>query len=106
MREIKAAAFSHLSDSDASKSDASKPTRQNQASKNAEPVFTRQKSGILSIQSTDHHKRKPSCPVAPQPDPEVLITDNAILVLTHLNQVSGSRYQKSKTSGKHPCSSA
>ncbi|EQA1140091.1 TPA: hypothetical protein HLU11_13200 [Escherichia coli] len=41
---------------------------------------------------------KPSCPVAPQPDPEVLITDNAILVLTHLNQVSGSRYQKSKTS--------
>jgi uncharacterized phage protein (TIGR02220 family) len=28
----------------------------------------------------------------------VLITDNAILVLTHLNQVSGSRYQKSKTS--------
>ena len=28
----------------------------------------------------------------------MLITDNAILVLTHLNQVSGSRYQKSKTS--------
>lgn len=42
--------------------------------------------------------KKPICPVAPQPDPEVLITDNAILVLTHLNQVSGSRYQKSKTS--------
>ncbi|MCV2510178.1 conserved phage C-terminal domain-containing protein [Leclercia pneumoniae] len=41
---------------------------------------------------------KPSCPVASQPDPEVTITDNAILVLTHLNQVSGSRYQKSKTS--------
>nr|DAM44259.1 MAG TPA: hypothetical protein [Caudoviricetes sp.] len=49
---------------------------------------------------SDHHKQiiNPSCPVAPQPDPEVLITDNAILVLTHLNQVSGSRYQKSKTS--------
>ncbi|MFZ5276228.1 conserved phage C-terminal domain-containing protein [Enterobacter roggenkampii] len=42
--------------------------------------------------------KNPICPVAPQPDPEVLITDNAILVLTHLNQVSGSRYQKSKTS--------
>lgn len=42
--------------------------------------------------------KNPSCPVAPQPDPEVLITDNAILVLTHLNKVSGSRYQKSKTS--------
>lgn len=46
----------------------------------------------------DIQTNKPSCPVAPQPDPEVLITDNAILVLTHLNQVSGSRYQKSKTS--------
>ncbi|ENX4469920.1 conserved phage C-terminal domain-containing protein [Enterobacter roggenkampii] len=42
--------------------------------------------------------KNPICPVAPQPDPEVLITDDAILVLTHLNQVSGSRYQKSKTS--------
>lgn len=42
--------------------------------------------------------KNPICPVATQPDPEVLITDNAILVLTHLNQVSGSRYQKSKTS--------
>ncbi|HIC6969817.1 TPA: conserved phage C-terminal domain-containing protein, partial [Salmonella enterica subsp. enterica] len=31
-------------------------------------------------------------------DPEVMITDQAIEVLTHLNQVSGSRYQKSKTS--------
>lgn len=41
---------------------------------------------------------KPLCPVAAQPDPEVLITDQAIDVLTHLNQVSGSRYQKSKTS--------
>ncbi|MDJ7445198.1 conserved phage C-terminal domain-containing protein, partial [Salmonella enterica] len=49
---------------------------------------------------TDHHKQiiKPSCPVAEQPDPEVMITDQAIEVLTHLNQVSGSRYQKSKTS--------
>ncbi|MBJ8388611.1 conserved phage C-terminal domain-containing protein, partial [Citrobacter cronae] len=27
-----------------------------------------------------------------------VITDQAILVLTHLNQISGSRYQKSKTS--------
>ncbi|HAU5610514.1 conserved phage C-terminal domain-containing protein [Citrobacter freundii] len=42
--------------------------------------------------------KKTSCPVAQQPDPEVVITDQAILVLTHLNQISGSRYQKSKTS--------
>lgn len=49
---------------------------------------------------SDHHKQiiKPSCPVAAQPDPEVVITDQAIEVLTHLNQVSGSRYQKSRTS--------
>lgn len=49
---------------------------------------------------TDHHKQisKPSCQVAAQPDPEVEITDSAIEVLTHLNQVSGSRYQKSRTS--------
>lgn len=46
----------------------------------------------------DKQTNKPLCPVASQPDPEVLITDKAILVLTHLNQVSGSRYQKSKTS--------
>ena len=50
-----------------------------------------------TTESTTENK-KPSCPVASQPDPEVTITDNAILVLTHLNQVSGSRYQKSKTS--------
>lgn len=50
-----------------------------------------------TTESTTENKT-PSCPVASQPDPEVLITDNAILVLTHLNQVSGSRYQKSKTS--------
>ncbi|ORJ47569.1 hypothetical protein B2M27_25315 [Kluyvera intermedia] len=49
---------------------------------------------------------KPSCPVAAQPDsvvveepdPEVLITDQAIQVLNHLNTVAGSRFQKSKTS--------
>lgn len=44
---------------------------------------------------------KSSCPVAAQPDPEVVITDSAIEVLTHLNQVSGSRYQKSRTSLEH-----
>lgn len=49
---------------------------------------------------TDHHKQisKPSCPVAAQPDREIVLTDLAIEVLTHLNQVSGSRFQKSRTS--------
>lgn len=50
-----------------------------------------------TTESTTENKTH-SCRVASQPDHEVLITDNAILVLTHLNQVSGSRYQKSKTS--------
>nr|HAM4953503.1 transcriptional regulator [Escherichia coli] len=38
------------------------------------------------------------CPVASQPDREVLITDQAKQVLTHLNQVTNSRYQVSTTS--------
>lgn len=52
--------------------------------------------------SLDPSSKKPSCrvPADPddKPDPEVVITDNAIEVLTHLNQVSGSRFQKSKSS--------
>ena len=52
--------------------------------------------------SLDPSYKKPSCrvPADPddKPDPEVVITDNAIEVLTHLNQVSGSRFQKSKSS--------
>lgn len=38
------------------------------------------------------------CPVASQPDREVLITDQAKLVLNHLNKVTNSRYQVSTTS--------
>ncbi|EDV1841521.1 hypothetical protein ATS51_004802 [Salmonella enterica subsp. enterica serovar Brazil] len=45
--------------------------------------------------------KKTSCPVAPQPDPEVVITDQAILVLSHLNQTTGSRFQVCKTSLEH-----
>lgn len=42
--------------------------------------------------------KNPSCPVAPQPDREVLITDQAKQVLIHLNQVTNSRYQICTTS--------
>ncbi|HDC4269805.1 conserved phage C-terminal domain-containing protein [Enterobacter kobei] len=42
--------------------------------------------------------KKPICPVAPQPDGDVLITDQAKQVLTHLNQVTSPRYQVSTTS--------
>ncbi|MFT0667817.1 conserved phage C-terminal domain-containing protein, partial [Enterobacter hormaechei subsp. xiangfangensis] len=42
--------------------------------------------------------KNPICPVAPQPDGDVLITAQAKQVLTHLNQVTSSRYQVSTTS--------
>lgn len=42
--------------------------------------------------------KNPICPVAPQPDRDVLITDQAKQVLTHLNHVTSSRYQISTTS--------
>ena len=42
--------------------------------------------------------KNPICPVASQPDRDVLITDQAKQVLTHLNQVTSSRYQVSTTS--------
>jgi len=42
--------------------------------------------------------KNPICLVAPQPDGDVLITDQAKQVLTHLNQVTSSRYQVSTTS--------
>ena len=100
--KLQAAAFSHLSDFDASKSDASKTdASKSEASKNDEKggFHPSESGGDPSVNiTTDPSVKKPSCPVAPQPDPEVTITDNAILVLNHLNLVSGSRYQKSKTS--------
>lgn len=42
--------------------------------------------------------KNPICQVAPQPDGDVLITDQAKQVLTHLNHVTSSRYQVSTTS--------
>ncbi|WP_196088262.1 conserved phage C-terminal domain-containing protein [Citrobacter freundii] len=101
--KLQAAAFSQPSDSDTSKSDASKfdasKTDPSKSGKNG--CFDPSESGgDPSVKSTQDPQvtSKPSCPVAVQPDPEVVITDQAILVLSHLNQTSGSRYQKSKTS--------
>ena len=106
--KLQAAAFSHLSDSDPSNSDASKSdasesdTSKFEASKNnAGGSFDPSESGgDPSVKSTTDPQvnSKPSCPVAAQPDPEVVLTDFAIEVLSHLNLTSGSRYQKSKTS--------
>ncbi|ENG2552676.1 TPA: conserved phage C-terminal domain-containing protein [Citrobacter farmeri] len=100
--KLQTVAFAHLSDSDPSKSDASKSDPSKfEASKSGQNggFHPSESGGDPSVNSTtDPSGKKPSCPVASQPDPEMAITDNAILVLTHLNQVSGSRFQKSKTS--------
>ncbi|EBS6395128.1 GntR family transcriptional regulator [Salmonella enterica subsp. enterica serovar Emek] len=101
--KLQAAAFSQLSDSDTSKSDASKfdasKTDPSKSVKNG-GFDPSESGGDPSVKSKQDPQvtSKPSCPVAAQQDPEVVITDQAILVLTHLNQISGSRYQKSKTS--------
>ena len=50
-----------------------------------------------TTESTTENKT-PSCPVASQPDRDVLITDQAKQVLVHLNHVTNSRYQVSTTS--------
>ena len=101
--KLRAAAFSQLSDSDTSKSDASKfDASKTDPSKSCKKggFDPSESGGDPSVKSTQDPQvtSKPTCPVAAQPDPEVVITDQAILVLTHLNQISGSRYQKSKTS--------
>lgn len=100
--KLRAAAISQLSESDTSNSDTSNsdPSKIEASKSSKNSGFDPSESGgDPSVKSTtDPSDKKPYCPVATQPDPEVVITDNAILVLTHLNQVSGSRYQKSKTS--------
>ena len=104
-------AFSHLSESDASKYDASKsdPSKFD-ASKNSNngSFHPSESGGDPSVKSTtDPSDKKPSCQVAQQPDdesggkkpdPEVLLTDNSKSVLKHLNQVSGSRFQNCSAS--------
>lgn len=106
--KLREAAFSHLSESDASKSDPSK----SDASKSDPSKFEASKSskkggfdpsesgGDPSVKSKQEPQvtSKPSCPVAAQPDPEVVITDQAGQVLSYLNQTTGSRYQVCSTS--------
>lgn len=64
-------------------------------------AFIRSKcTDVLTENTTENTTdiKNPICPVAPQPDGDVLITDQAKQVLTHLNQVTSSRYQVSTTS--------
>lgn len=113
VKKLQAAAFAHLSDSDASKSDPSKPDASKSDASDSDPSkFEASKSsktggfdpsesgGDPSVNSKQDPqvKTKPLCQVSAKPDPEVVITDNAKLVLAHLNQATGSRYQVCKTS--------
>ncbi|HFK4066592.1 conserved phage C-terminal domain-containing protein [Kluyvera ascorbata] len=99
--KLRTAAFSQLPESDTSKSDASKfdASKSDPSKSGNNGGFDPSESGgDPSVKSTtDPSDKKPSCPAAAQPDPEVLITDQAIEVLGHLNLISGSRFQKSKT---------
>ena len=101
--KLQAAAFSHLSDSDPSKSDASKsdPSKSEASKNGAAGGFDPSESGgDPSVKSKTDPQVKPKtlCQVAGQPDSEVLITDQAKQVLTHLNQKTNSRYQVCKSS--------
>ncbi|MEP9332527.1 conserved phage C-terminal domain-containing protein [Enterobacter hormaechei] len=100
--KLQAAAFSHLSESDASKSDASKFD----ASKNSNngSFHPSESGGDPSVKSTtDPSDKKPNCQVASQPDTACvnqvdLITGQAVLILNHLNDVTGKTFRKGKSS--------
>ncbi|UFM68560.1 conserved phage C-terminal domain-containing protein [Leclercia adecarboxylata] len=100
--KLRAAALAHLPDSDTSNSDASKsdPSKFEASKSGKKGGFDPSESGgDPSVKSTtDPSDKKPSCQVAPQPDPAVVITDQAKQVLSHLNQTTGSRYQVCKSS--------
>lgn len=103
VQKLQAAAFSHLSESDTSKSDGSNSdASKSDASKSGKNggFHPSESGGDPSVNSTTDpsDNKNPSCPVAAQPDREVVLTDLAIEVLTHLNLVSGSRFQKSRSS--------
>ncbi|HAV1589817.1 TPA: GntR family transcriptional regulator [Enterobacter hormaechei subsp. xiangfangensis] len=100
--KLQAAAFSHLSESDASKSDPSKFD----ASKNSNngSFHPSESGGDPSAKSTtDPSDKKPNCQVASQPDTACvnqvdLITGQAVLILNHLNDVTGKTFRKGKSS--------
>ncbi|EOW2679396.1 conserved phage C-terminal domain-containing protein [Enterobacter hormaechei] len=105
--KLRDSAFSHLSESDASKSDASKsdPSKFD-ASKNSNNggFHPSESGGDPSVKSnTDPSDKKPNCQVASQPDTACvnqvdLITGQAVLILNHLNDVTGKTFRKGKSS--------
>ncbi|KNC88280.1 conserved phage C-terminal domain-containing protein [Trabulsiella odontotermitis] len=102
LRESAEAADRHSPDSERSKSEPSESERsKSERSENAEKGdFHSPESGPDPSVNSKHDPSdiKTPCRVPPEPDPEVVITDQAIEVLSHLNLISGSRYQKSRSS--------
>lgn len=104
--KLRKAALSHESDSDPSKSDASKfdgsKSEASESSKKQE-FHPPESGGDPSVTSKQDPsvKSKPLCQVAGQPDPEVILTEQARDVLTHLNQTTGSRFTTNKSSLEH-----
>jgi uncharacterized phage protein (TIGR02220 family) len=108
--KLKAAALSiesHRSVSDTSESDHSKSDMSGSERSDSDRSENTKKGGSHPSESggdpsvnskQDPSGRKPTCQPAAQTDPEVLITDQAKDVLKHLNLVTGSRYQTSKSS--------
>ncbi len=106
--KLRAAAFSHLPDSDISKSDTSKSDASDSDASKSDPSESCKKGGFdpsesggdpsVKSKQDPQVKPKPFCQVAGQPDRDVMITDQAKQVLTHLNLKTGSRYQVCKSS--------
>ncbi|WP_312946225.1 conserved phage C-terminal domain-containing protein [Superficieibacter sp.] len=106
--KLRAAAFTHLSDSDTSKSDPSKSDASDSDASKSDPSKSGKNGGFdpsesggdpsVKSKQDPQVKPKPFCQVAGQPDRDVMITDQAKQVLTHLNQKTGSRYQVCKSS--------
>ncbi len=112
VRKLRESAMSHPSESDTSKSDTSKSDTSKSDASNYDtskfdPSKSSKNSGFHPPESGDDPSvnskhdpsdKKASCQVAAQPDRDVMITDFAKQVLTHLNQAAGAKFQVSKSS--------
>ncbi|QAX77667.1 GntR family transcriptional regulator [Yersinia hibernica] len=97
LRAVAHASESDTSNSDGSKSDASK--FDGSESGNNGTFDPPESGGDPSVKSTpDPSSIKPTCQPPMATDPEVEITDQAKDILKHLNLITGSRYQTSKSS--------
>ena len=104
--KLRKSALSHESDSDSSKSDASKfdGSKSDASESSNKQEFHPPESGgdpLVTSKQEPSLKPKTLCQVAGQPDPEVILTEQARDVLTHLNQTTGSRFTTNKTSLEH-----